>query len=44
MQVHEPYPFLRATVVVVVGTLVVAGIEVGKVCRRLVARLKEASK
>ncbi len=44
MQVKEPFDHGRACVVLLLGTLVVAGIEAGKALGRLVARVKEAGK
>ncbi len=41
-RIREPYPYLASCLVLVLGSVVVAGIEAGKVCRRLVVRLKEA--
>ncbi len=44
MRVQEPFDAGRACVVLLVGTLVVAGLAVAKGCRRIVEQLKEASR
>ena len=43
-RIREPFPYFRACVVMLAGLVVVGGLEAGKALRRMVAKLKEASR